>query len=226
MASGSSGFGLPFRRHVPFYVAALCAAAGFFAAWLTRRELAVPVSANAFFVVYLVLTGIGVPRMTPSYLKRHAAASDEPVWIIFLVTFAAIVVAVASLFLLINNKAEPGGVTLALTLAAVPLGWFTIHMMAATHYAHLYWQPSLNAAGVPDKPRKPRGGLAFPGTDEPCGTDFLYFAYVIGMTAQTSDTNVTSSAMRRVNLVHSIVSFFFNTVLVAAAVNVAVTLGS
>ncbi|HCH72874.1 MAG TPA: DUF1345 domain-containing protein, partial [Ochrobactrum sp.] len=58
------------------------------------------------------------------------------------------------------------------------------------------------------------------------GWDFAYFAYVIGMTAQTSDTSVTTPAMRRITLLHSIVSFFFNTVLVAASVNVAVALGS
>ncbi len=56
--------------------------------------------------------------------------------------------------------------------------------------------------------------------------DFLYFAFVIGMTAQTSDVAITTTAMRNFNLVHGIVSFLFNTVLVAAAVNVAVTLAS
>ena len=62
-------------------------------------------------------------------------------------------------------------------------------------------------------------GLDFPGTAEPGGYDFLYFAFVIGMTAQTSDIAITSTAMRKINLVHAVVSFFFNTVLVAAAVN-------
>ena len=69
-----------------------------------------------------------------------------------------------------------------------------------------------------------RGGLDFPGKDEPGAHDFLYFAFVIGMTAQTSDVAITSTAMRKANLLHAVVSFFFNTVLVAAAVNVAVSL--
>jgi uncharacterized membrane protein len=46
------------------------------------------------------------------------------------------------------------------------------------------------------------------------------------MTAQTADTGITTTQMRRIVLVHSIVSFFFNTVIVAAAVNLAVSLGS
>ena len=102
-------------------------------------------------------------------------------------------------------------------LLALPLGWFTIHLVAAIHYAHLFWQPDASD----DKPRR---GLEFPGTKAPVGWDFLYFALVVGMTAQTSDVQITGSHMRAFNLVHAVVSFFFNTVLVAAAVNLAVSL--
>jgi len=217
---------LHFGRHVPFFVAALSAIAIAVPAWFLYRELTAALAANAFFIVYLLLAGISVSHMTAAYLKKHASVADEPVWIIFLVTFLAVIVAVASLFILINQKPHSDWFALTVTLAAVPLGWFTIHMMAAIHYAHLYWQPGTDSNGSKVAERKPLGGLEFPGTPQPCGTDFVYFAYVIGMTAQTSDTGITSSAMRRVNLVHSIVSFFFNTVLVAAAVNVAVALGS
>lgn len=161
--------------------------------------------------------------MTVANLKKYASANDEPVWIIFLVTLMTVIVAVASLFILVNQKPHPSAFALITTLAAVPLGWFTIHMMAAIHYAHLYWQP--DGEKKSGEAAKPRGGLEFPGTAEPCGSDFIYFSYVIGMTAQTSDTSITTPAMRRVNTVHSIVSFLVHTILVAAAVNVAVTLG-
>jgi uncharacterized membrane protein len=70
------------------------------------------------------------------------------------------------------------------------------------------------------------GGLDFPGDDEPSGHDFLYYALVIGMTAQTADVNITRTSMRKLTLLHAVVSFFFNTVLVAAAVNVAVSLAA
>ena len=74
--------------------------------------------------------------------------------------------------------------------------------------------------------RQPVGGLSFPGGDTPPqGWDFLYFAIVIGMTAQTADVEVTTTRMRRLVIVHSVVAFFFNTIIVAAAVNLAVTLG-
>jgi uncharacterized membrane protein len=68
------------------------------------------------------------------------------------------------------------------------------------------------------------GGLSFPDSREPSVWDFLYYSFVIGMTAQVSDVQVTNTAMRRITLVHSVVSFFLNTVLIALAVNVAVAL--
>ncbi|MBN9046846.1 MAG: DUF1345 domain-containing protein [Rhizobiales bacterium] len=209
------------RRHMTFYLAAVGGVAAFVVAWLTHSPLAPVIGANCFFVLYLALTLHVLPQMTASFLKKHAAATDEPIWIIFLVTFAAVVVAVASLFILINQKPRPDTIDLIVTFAAVPLGWAAIHMMAAVHYAHEYWQPDVT---TPEPDHK--GGFDFPDTPEPSGWDFAYYSFVIGMTAQTSDTGVTTTAMRRTTLVHSIVSYFFNTVLVAAAVNAAVALGS
>jgi len=213
------------RRHMSFYLAAIGGAAALLIAWLAHSRLAPVIGVNCFFVLYLALTVNALPKLTAAYLKKHAASADEPVWIIFLVTLAAAVAAVAALFIPINQKPRPGAFDLIVTLAAVPLGWATIHMMAAVHYAHAYWQPG-QKAGATGGTVAHRGGFQFPETKEPCGWDFAYYAYVIGMTAQTSDTSVTTTAMRRITLVHSIVSYFFNTILVAAAVNVAVALGS
>jgi uncharacterized membrane protein len=217
------------KRHNPFYIAAIC---GFVAMALAPGLALSPrnayvIAANVFFVIYLVLSALKVRRLTPEYLRRNAARSDEPVWIIFAVTFGTVVVAVGSLFAVLNFGQKPLllDLPLALALASVPLGWLTIHMMAAIHYAHLYWQPDESAEGGKREQRKHVGGLDFPGGKEPGGIEFLYFSYVIGMTAQTSDTAVTSTVMRKINLLHAIVSFFFNTVLVAIAVNVVVSLG-
>ena len=68
------------------------------------------------------------------------------------------------------------------------------------------------------------GGLEFPQTPEPGLWDFLYYAYVVGMTAQVSDVAVTREAQRRITLVHGIFSFFYNTVILALAVNAAANL--
>ncbi|WP_139973179.1 MULTISPECIES: DUF1345 domain-containing protein [Brucella/Ochrobactrum group] len=214
------------HRNMSFYLAAIGGAIGFITAWFVDRDLASVIGANCFFVLYLVLTLFALPKLKAAHLKKHAASADEPVWIIFLVTFATVLVAVASLFIIINRQPQADALSLVMTLASVPLGWFTIHMMTALHYAHVYWQPEEPAGADSSHTSRHRGGFEFPGTPEPSGWDFAYFAYVIGMTAQTSDASVTTPAMRKITLLHSIVSFFFNTVLVAASVNVAVALGS
>ncbi|MFQ0815518.1 hypothetical protein AVM02_06560 [Brucella anthropi] len=214
------------RRHMSFYIGAFGGVTAFVIAWFLKSPLAPVIGANCFFVIYLALAASVLPKLTAGFLKKHAASADEPVPIIFLVTFATVIVAIASLFILINGEQKTNTFSLVMTLASVPLGWFTIHMLTAIHYAHVYWQPEEPAGGDPKHASRYRGGFDFPGTPEPSGWDFAYFAYVIGMTAQTSDTSVTTPAMRKVTLLHSIVSFFFNTVLVAAAVNVAVALGS
>jgi len=71
---------------------------------------------------------------------------------------------------------------------------------------------------------KGEGGLVFPGRSDPGAWDFLYYSFVIGMTAQVSDVAVTSPALRRLTLAHSVVAFFYNTVLITLAVNVVVVL--
>jgi len=209
------------HRHGPF-LAALASAflSGGIAVFLVSR-FAAEIAAVTFFIVYLCLIGLRLRHLTADYLKRHAESADEPAPVIIAVTVLAVSVSVISLFLALNRQGGTGAVELVLAFASVVLGWLTIHTMAAIHYAHLYWRPE--ATEVAEKKRH-KGGLDFPETAAPCGYDFLYFSFVIGMTAQTSDTAVTTTAMRRLNLLHSVISYFFNTVLVAAAVNAAVSL--
>ena len=215
------------RRHMPFYLGLLGAAAALLVTIWFQPSIAVESAANAFFAIYLVLNAREIPRLTPAVLRKHAANADEPALVIFAVTLGAVVVATGSLFLLINKGGSPSAPELALSIASVALGWLTIHVMVALHYAHVYWQPE--DEGPPQlltvKERPFHRGLQFPGTHEPEAYDFLYFALVIGMTAQTSDVDITTTRMRKLNMLHAVVSFFFNTVLVAATVNVAVSLG-
>lgn len=183
-------------------------------------DIAIEGPALLFFVLYLLLSWLRLRRLTPAYLKIHADAADAPAFVIFWVTALAIVAAIGSLFLALNRD-MPGGVfELVLAFCSVVFGWLTIHTMAAMHYAHVFWKPAGQAA---DGKRVHRRGLDFPGTPEPSGYDFVYFSFVIGMTAQTSDVQITTTAMRKLNLVHATVSYFFNTVLIAAAVNGAVS---
>lgn len=217
----------PMHRHTQFIASAVIGVVALAVALFVAAPIAYSIGANAFFATYTVLVLAQMPRLSPSYLRKNADATDQPVVVIFLVTLIVVAVAVGSLFQIINSKGSPHPLELVFALLSLPFGWFTIHAMAAMHYAHIYWKDDQSGARKETaKARPPIGGLDFPGEKQPEGWDFLYFAVVIGMTAQTADTGITTTQMRRIVLVHSIVSFFFNTVIVAAAVNLAVSLGS
>lgn len=217
---------MPMHRHIQFAVSACIGVIAFAVAFYLRAALATTIGANTFFAAYIALVVAQMPLLTAAYLSRNARATDQPVLIIFIVTLVVIAVTIVSLFRLINDKDSPHAIELVFSLLSVPLGWFTIHAMTALHYAHVYWMDGEDKGADGNGDRKaPVGGLDFPGGRRPEGWDFLYFSTTIGMTSQTSDTEVTTSHMRRIVLLHSIVSFFFNTVIVAAAVNLAVSLG-
>ncbi|UJW73843.1 DUF1345 domain-containing protein [Rhizobium sp. SL42] len=183
--------------------------------------IAIEGPAILFFVTYLLLAWSRLKRLTPAFLRQHAETADAPAFVILFVTALAIAAAVGSLFAVLNREIRGASLELLTAAGSVIFGWLTIHTMAAMHYAHVYWKPGPTQQGGH---RPHRGGLDFPGTPEPCGHDFVYFALVIGMTAQTADVSITTTAMRRLNMIHATTSYFFNTVLIAAAVNAAVAL--
>ena len=215
----------PMQRHKQFAVSAAIGVAALAAALLLKAPLPYSIGANVFFVAYVALVLALMPRLTGHYLSKNARATDLPVLGIFAVTLFVVGIAIVSLFQLINQKDSAHPLELVFAMMSIPLGWFTIHAMAAIHYAHVYWMDG-DEIDTKTKKKAPVGGLLFPGDKPPEGWDFLYFSTVIGMTAQTADTNISTTHMRRVVLVHSILSFFFNTVIVAAAVNLAVSLGA
>lgn len=216
----------PLHRHKQFLVSACVGIPALAIALISGVPLAYSISigANVFFVVFIALVIAKMPLLSGRYLSKNAREIDLPVLGIFAITLGVVAIAVVLLFLLINHR-DRDPIELGFAMLSIPLGWFTIHAMAALHYAHVYWMDG-EAIDSQTKTKMPVGGLDFPGSKRPEGWDFLYFATVIGMTAQTADTAITTSHMRRVVLVHSILSFFFNTVIVAAVVNLAVSLGS
>jgi uncharacterized membrane protein len=105
-----------------------------------------------------------------------------------------------------------GLLDLATCAAALLLSWLFMNTLFALHYAHQFYGD--------DARRQRRGGLEFPGRDDPDYWDFVYFAIVIGMTFQVSDVQITSRSIRRTVLVHGLVAFAFNVVIIALSVNV------
>ncbi|MGV8952991.1 MAG: DUF1345 domain-containing protein [Cypionkella sp.] len=209
--------GFDFRRHGRFVVAfgiglGVGAASFAFPASLGLRAL---YAANAFFLSYLVLMLRMAAAFKSADLKRRAAVEDEGMGVIIVIALASVGISLAAIVLLLNG---PEGSSLPfrlMGLAAVPLGWGMVQVLLAFHYAHLFYRPE---AG------KPAGGLIFPETKAPQPWDFLYFSFGIGMTAQVSDVQVTSVGLRKLVTGHAVGSFFHNTVILALAVNAAMSL--
>ena len=202
------------HRHGRFYAALVCGAIAFAAGGrLGSWELRFVVAGNLFFLAYLLLTAGFVARATTEHLRRRAAEADEGLPLILLATGGAVVVSLGAIYLLLAQGDAAGPIAGALAVAGIPLGWLTLHTLASFHYANLYYAPRRGGGDA--------GGLDFPGTAEPGPWDFLYFAFVIGMTAQVSDVAVKTGALRRTVLAHGVASFFYNTVILALAVNAA-----
>ena len=105
---------------------------------------------------------------------------------------------------------HPEPLTKALVITTLILAWLFSNTIYAIHYAHLaYIQPDAGDCG-----------LEFPGTKQPSYWDFVYFAYTLGMTFQTSDVTITDERIRRVVTVHCFAAFVFNIGVLAFTINV------
>ena len=207
-------------RHGAFYGGIAVGALALIVCLFLAPVYAVAIGANAMFATYLGLTLYDMPCLTPEFLQRRAADTDSPILAFFTVAVGLVILCVTFLFLALNGG-EPDIPKIAVSLVSVLLGWFTVNTMAGLHYAYEYYELPEASPG-PGKKGEIVGGLEFPKGDKPDGWAFLYFSFVIGMTAQVSDVQVSSNAMRKLVLVHGIFSFLFNTMIVAATINVVV----
>jgi uncharacterized membrane protein len=199
-----------FVHHARFYAAAAFGAVVGASLALAGSPLAAVAGGDAFFVTYLASAAWVVARATPHGLRKYAAYDDEGTHAIAVLTIVALAVALTAILLLIRQDAPRDPVHVGIALAAVPLGWLTIHTVTAFRYAHLYYSPAPDGGDC--------RGLDFPGGAEPDAYDFVYHAFVIGMTGGVSDIAVHSRPMRRLVTLHGVFSFFFNTTILALAV--------
>ena len=153
-------------------------------------------------------------------MKRRAKTEDEGIAIVILIILATLCFFSLAVFEALDKKHGFELLPVILSVIGAPLVWGVLHMAMAFHYADLHYFDD------PDADDDDGGDLGFPGKDQPCAWDFLYFSFVVGMTAQVSDVVVKPTTMRRTVLWHGLVSFFFNTVFIAMAVNAAVAMAA
>jgi len=119
---------------------------------------------------------------------------------------------------------EQAGMAAILALATVALSWTFVHTIFAFHYAHAFYAPAATAGSRGKGKAQDRGGLIFPGGEDPDYWDFVHFSTIIGVAQQTADIQISDRNLRRTATVHSVTAFLFNTVVVALTVNLAVSL--
>jgi uncharacterized membrane protein len=167
---------------------------------------------NAGAWIYLYFTWRIILRAGPDETERLAGIEDvgkKLVWGIVLLASTVSVFAATVAFRNAKALAPNATVPLAvLCLLAVVSAWVLCHTAYTTRYAHLYYGND-----------PPNRGLSFPGTEQPCELDFAYYAFNIGMCFQVSDVAVTLHSMRVLTMVHAMLSFAFNTAILALSLN-------
>ncbi len=167
-------------------------------------------------------------RSTPDQMRELAIQTDanrRTMLIIAVAISLIIMIAVGSEF---ANKASMSALQIFLVIATLLIAWIFSNMVFTLHYAHLYYLAAPRhhhaKAGVPDAPAADAPpvdsrGATFPNTPEPVYWDFIYFAFTLGMTFQTSDTSIDTMRWRRVVVLHSFGAFIFNLGVIAFSIN-------
>ncbi|RYU80239.1 DUF1345 domain-containing protein [Hymenobacter persicinus] len=172
---------------------------------------------DAFAAASLLLLWAAILTAAPDHI-RSVATSEDPGRV---ASFVFIVCGACASFLgvvllLRTIHALPPAELLThagIAVAAVALAWLLLHSVFTLRYAHIFYNPGGHANGQ-------EGGLEFPGGEQdPDYLDFAYFSFVVGMTAQTADVGISSRHLRRMALLHGILSFGFNTAVVALSIS-------
>jgi uncharacterized membrane protein len=179
------------------------------------REVLAWTTAGLFYLG--VVTRLMVISTSDAIASRAARQDNSRAVIIALILIAIASSLVSIAGLMSEAKAATSNVKLlylGLAAATIIVSWSVMQVLFTLHYAHEYYRPS-------DRERDLVGGLDFPGESSPDYWDFLYFATSIGATSQTADVAIKSRAIRRLVTVHAVVSFFFNSAVLALTINLA-----
>jgi len=163
----------------------------------------------AFSFTYLFFSWVTILSCTPPQIKEVAKKQDSGRTVLFLFVLLAACISLVAILLLYASGGEKTGLALLthimLTLGSVGAAWTMVHTTFCFKYAHIYYSD---------------GGLDFPGEKNPDYMDFIYFSFVIGTTFQVSDVAINNKRIRRIAWAHGLLSFAFNTIVLALSINI------
>lgn len=166
--------------------------------------------------LYLILAARMMFWATNEKIRTRAIAQDDGKYVVLGMVVIAAIVSIGAIVAELSVVKDMHGMLryahITLAILTILSSWAFTQVMFALHYAHDFYVA---------KEQDHSGGLAFPESDTPDYSDFLYFACVIGTSGQTADVSFTTRSMRRTGLIHCVLAFFFNTTLVALTINIA-----
>jgi uncharacterized membrane protein len=167
-------------------------------------------------VTHIVLIWWIIWTSDPSDTQCRAALADPGRTMVWFIVLAASAFSLFAGTVVLrhapNIEPERPVLLVILCLVAVIAAWSLTHSAYTLRYAHLYYRDD----------QEGEGGLTFPGERKPDDFDFAYFSYTVGMCFQVSDVAVVSPQIRRAVLGHAILSFAYNTVILALVLNLLV----
>ena len=172
---------------------------------------------NVFALAMLALNWLIFFTTDHHHIREQAKDEDGSRVFIFITTLVCTFASLLAVIILLAGRSGQEGQKVALLSVAVggmALSWLLIHTTLTYRYAHLYYGDHEEQSG------KDAEGLVFPGDRDPSLLDFAYFSFVLGMTFQVSDVSITSSRIRQLALMHGLVSFAYNTAVIALTINI------
>jgi uncharacterized membrane protein len=184
-----------------------------------RFPMLVVLTWEFFTVTSLIMAWLVISTQDPYDARRNARLQDASATFLFVLVICAATASLLGVALVLHDVKDLGSTALLLRVliaaGAVLTSWFYVHTIFALRYAHRYFDDARKV-----ERHAVSGGLIFPGNKSPGFTDFAYFSFVIGMTCQVSDVQISSPGLRRLALVHGLISFLFNTAVLAMFVNI------
>jgi uncharacterized membrane protein len=163
-------------------------------------------ASSAFLLSLLpLLRGGSVANM-----REQAAANDANRVLVLAITTIVTMVVLAAISGELPKASAGSREAMVKLVGTLLLTWLFANTVYALHYAHLFYS-SRDGADA--------GGIDFPGTKTPDYLDFAYFSFTLGMTFQTSDTEITARPIRRIATLHSFAAFVFNIGVIAFTIN-------
>jgi len=177
--------------------------------WKLTASLLWDVFAFSFLVTSWI---VFFTRPVPDIIKQANKEDGSKAFVMMSLLLTSCASLMTVLLLVISGDDKNNKLIILLAVTGMLVSWALVHTIFAFHYAHLYYQKRKD-----DTPKQE--ALCFPEEKQPDYLDFAYFSFVIGMTFQVSDVEITSRKLRRTALAHGLLSFALNTFVVALTIN-------